>query len=209
MKIDHLMWACADLDAGIAELEQLTGIKAEFSGSHTGMGTRNALMSLGIDCYLEIIAPDPEQLLQGNFGGRLAELKDTGLLSWAVARQDLEGLKAELGDKGIETSRVQTTTRQDQRGELLTWQLLFVKDLPGAPFFIDWLDCLHPAKTSPAGCQIKSLTVWMNDSEAYQRALGAMERLTIRNGDKNPEAVIQCPNGIVTLTPLNTPLKVF
>ncbi|MFT7305377.1 MAG: hypothetical protein ACI9P7_000637, partial [Candidatus Azotimanducaceae bacterium] len=45
MKIDHLMWACSDLDAGIAEIELLSGVKAEYSGSHTGLGTRNALLS--------------------------------------------------------------------------------------------------------------------------------------------------------------------
>ena len=134
MKLDHLMWACADLNAGVAEIEALTGVTAEHSGSHPGLGTRNALLSLGDDCYLEIIAPDPDQDLEGNFGGRLRALDSTGLLSFAMVENDLNSLRDSLVQEGFNLSDVRRTARDTQSGETLVWELLFVAGVDGAPF---------------------------------------------------------------------------
>jgi len=209
MKIDHLMWACSDLETGITEIERLSGVKAEYSGSHTGLGTRNALMSLGDDCYLEILAPDPEQSLTDNFGGRLANLNESGLLSWAVSYRGLARLKNELTAKEITTGSIRRTTRVSAKGEPLTWELLFIKNLPGAPFFIDWLDCVHPAQTSPKGCVLRGLKVPTSDRSSYNKVFGDIDGLELAEGDANPTATVQTPRGEIVILPLSERLAVF
>ena len=89
--LDHIILGTNDLDRGIAWVEQRTGVRAAFGGVHLGRGTRNALLSLGADSYLEIIAPDPQQTSPTWFSQILA-MPEPRLMTWAVHTSDLTAL---------------------------------------------------------------------------------------------------------------------
>ncbi|MBR9762126.1 MAG: VOC family protein [Rhodobacteraceae bacterium] len=60
-KLDHIVVASADLDEGVAWVEQRLGLALPAAGGkHPLMGTHNRLMRLGEASFLEVIAPDPD-----------------------------------------------------------------------------------------------------------------------------------------------------
>jgi hypothetical protein len=58
--LDHLVVAAADLEEGARWVAERLGVGLEAGGRHAVFGTHNRLVSLGPDCYLEVIAVDPD-----------------------------------------------------------------------------------------------------------------------------------------------------
>jgi len=204
MKLDHIMYATADLDTGISDVLALTGVRASPGGSHPGNGTRNALMSLGTDQYLEIIAPDPAQELAGTLGEEIARYTTGGIRTWAVATTSgFAGLQAALdvagfGHRFVDMDR----TRPD--GVRLAWRLLFVTGHPFGrfmPFFIDWLGSPHPATDGPGACRLTAFSVELQDGHEALRAFlqPLCPDVEVIGGPDAMRAVIESPNGRVML----------
>jgi hypothetical protein len=100
--VDHLVYATPDLARGVDDLERLLGVRATPGGQHPGLGTRNALIALGPDSYIEIVAPDPEQPAPSTprwFG--IDDLEHSKLVTWAAKGTDLEQLRATAVRNGI------------------------------------------------------------------------------------------------------------
>jgi hypothetical protein len=160
-RLDHIVYATADLSAGIEAIEKLTGVRATPGGQHPGRGTRNALIALGPTSYLEIIGPDPDQPAPPRprpFG--IDGLKAPRLGRWVVKAQNLEQLAAEASRKGIQLGEVTAGKRQRPDGVLLTWRYTDpLVDLANGlvPFFIDWGDSPHPAATAAKGLTLIAL----------------------------------------------------
>jgi len=58
--LDHLVVAAAGLEEGALWVEERLGVGLEAGGRHAAFGAHNRLLSLGPDCYLEVIAVDPD-----------------------------------------------------------------------------------------------------------------------------------------------------
>ena len=111
-RLDHLVYAVPDLDAGVADLEQRLGVRAAPGGPHPGRGTRNALIALGPESYLEIIAPDPAQSAPA--GGRwfgVDPRTPARLAGWAAKGRDLPRLVAAAAQRGIPLGEVMPGAR--------------------------------------------------------------------------------------------------
>ena len=161
IELDHLMWGAASLEQGMEVAERLFGVAAAPGGAHPGLGTCNALLSLGSAQYLEIIAPDPEQE-STEFSRRLTALPEPALITWAAASRNLSSLAAAAAARNLGVSGPRDTQRATPSGETLSWQLLFLHDHPYRgllPFFIDWLASPHPAASNPPAGELERLII--------------------------------------------------
>ncbi|MEC7554559.1 MAG: VOC family protein, partial [Pseudomonadota bacterium] len=123
IKLDHLMYAVPDLELGMQQIHELTGIKPVMGGSHPGVGTRNALLSFSADQYLEIIAPDLEQDLAGTTGELLALNPNSGLRAWAVASDDLAAIRDMATQQSVTAREIVDMARTTPDGMALAWKL--------------------------------------------------------------------------------------
>ena len=162
MAVDHLLLGVSDLDVGIDWVRQRTGVRPATGGIHPGVGTRNALLSLGAGRYLEIIAPDPSQSTY-NFQIDVRRLTEPRLITFAAATNDIESTAAIARRAGYKVFGPAAGSTVES-GKTLRWRTLGVLNKLGyegiepVPFFIQWdLDAVHPSSSAPAGCELESL----------------------------------------------------
>jgi hypothetical protein len=160
--LDHAVWAAPDLARGIEAIAALTGARPAPGGVHPGRGTQNALLRTGARTYLEIIAPDPAQPAQGTRAEWMLRLNRPGLVTWAAARGELEGLAARLDASVVGATKAIPVSRRRPDGTVLEWKLVYLTGHgfgPLVPFFIDWADTPHPATSLPASCTLTRLSI--------------------------------------------------
>jgi len=143
-------------------LERVTGVKAVFGGAHPGRGTQNALISLGGEHYLEILAPNPEDRESKEPLDELRALTTLTPVGWAARSDDLPALQQNLRSRGVQTGEIRPGARNRPDGSRLAWKTLgFASPSnPLLPFFIDWdRGSAHPSTTSPAGCRLTGFSL--------------------------------------------------
>lgn len=211
--VDHIVWACPELDAGIAELEALTGVRAQPGGRHPGLGTHNALLHLGNRSYLEIVAPDPLQQ-GGRWSRSLEKLAGPCLLHWVIQRPNLrdytEGLKGLVGGD----NEVVRVSRRHPRLGMLEWDLLMLpKHAYGClvPFLIDWGGSPHPTALLEHRCTLESVRITSPElADVMKIAAWLGMDADFAGGDEPKlEFRIDTPKGEITLdTPRPLPVGV-
>jgi len=202
--LDHIILGVDDLDKGVSWVEQLTGVRAAFGGVHPGRGTRNALLSLGPDCYLEIIAPDPQQSSPTWFP-QILTLPEPRLIAWAVHSPDLAALAKKAEATGLLINGPHDGARSRPDGKLLSWKLFHLRQDRGGllPFFIEWSrDSVHPAKDAPPGCTIERFHLQLPDAPQLARVFQTLAVEVAMEPGEKPRmlARIASPGGEVELT---------
>ena len=199
-QFDHFVLAAPDLDAAKNEFERQTGCLPVNGGAHTGLGTRNALASFGNGSYLEIIAPDPAQSAANNMGARLAQLPGMTPLHWAVRVDNLTSVAERAASVGLTPGPIIDTSRTQPDSQQLHWQLMGLRGGHAfgglVPFYIDWLDCPHPATTTPVAGTFRRFEVHLPAGPVHQ-LLDGVGGVTVVEGE--PEMVFEfdTPKGIV------------
>lgn len=180
-QIDHVIVAGPDL----AELEEYAvahlGVRPQAGGAHPGLGTRNALVGLGGRCYLELVAPDPDQPEpDGPRPFRVDELSGPTPVGWALRVAGLEEHVAQARERGFDPGDPRPMRRRTPEGTELSWQLTPMgTELDGmVPFLIDWGTTRHPSEGLPAA---KLVSVRIRHPEAA-RLSSALEALQAPRG---------------------------
>jgi glyoxalase-like protein len=195
--LDHLLWACSDLDAAIAALEERSGVRAAYGGRHPELGTHNALAQLSPHAFLEVIAPDPT-LRAGALAHRLATIEEPVLLWWAArtdnatataVRAEAEGYRAAVLDGH--------RTRPD--GQVVRWKNVFLSGHGAGtmvPFFIEWPDG-HPAEDATRGLHLVSFAIETPRPEGLRAVFEALDvKAAVHEGARDRlVAVIEGPRG--------------
>jgi len=205
---DHLVVAALSLAQGCDWVEERLGFRPQPGGAHVAMGTHNALLSLGLRFYLEVIAVDPDgakparprwfDLDEPRMEAALAEAPQ--LVHWVARTADLAAAVARLPALGVATPMA--------RGDF-SWRITIPDDghRPGrglVPTLIQWAGAQHPADGLPdRGLRLALLAgehPEPADVRAQLAALGLSETLKVTYA-KSPRlaAMIRTPRGVATL----------
>jgi hypothetical protein len=203
--LDHLILGIANLDKGVAWVEEMTGVRATVGGSHPGAGTRNALLSLGNRRYLEIMSIDPAQKLSGQWAALVKDLKTPQLIMWAAASNDIAAVCCKIQAAGYKIVGPNLGSRVKPNIGMLNWKMLSVPNELGGliPFFIEWgAGTIHPAEDSPQGCNLQSLEMEHPEPDRVRKMLRDLGiEATVKGGSK-PRllAVLSTPKGLLDLS---------
>lgn len=204
--LDHLVYAVPDLGAAVDALSARLGVRPDAGGRHPGWGTHNALLSLGGDSYLELIAPDPEQPAPEHPRSfDLDGVTEPLLRTWAIKAPNIDARIERARVAGFDPGDAEPGSRATPDGAMLEWRLARSGRGQGdwlVPFLIDWGDAAHhPSRTAPAGCSLVELRAVHPDPEAIQPMLDAVgAELAVERGDRPALiATLDTPRGRVEL----------
>ena len=169
--VDHLAVTAAELGQGEALVARALGTGLQAGGKHAAMGTHNRLLGLGLDLYLEVIAPDPEAGPPGRprWFGLDRPPVPARLGAWVMAVNDLDAALA-LAPAGA--GHPLALARGD-----LSWRMAVP---PGGmlpfdgvfPALIQWEGAAHPARRlEDSGCRLHSLRLCHPRAEELSAAL--------------------------------------
>ncbi|GAB3624533.1 hypothetical protein GCM10027418_26180 [Mariniluteicoccus endophyticus] len=140
MHLDHLVFAAGPegLVKSAERLSSLIGQDSLNGGFHPSFGTRNRVIPLADDRYIEIVEVlDHPAADKAPFGQVVRARSEAGggWLGWAVSVDDLAPYEERLGRQAVDGAR------NFPDGRRLSWKQVGVKGLqadPQLPFFLKW-----------------------------------------------------------------------
>jgi len=163
MRLDHLSYAAGPdgLDRTAERLGSLLGERFQAGGIHPRFGTRNRVLPLTGDTYLEVVAvldhPASDKAPFGQAVRTRSELGG-GWLGWVIGVDDITDAEKRLGRHAVQGNR----RRPD--GFDLRWKQLGVRGLqadPQLPYVVQWeVDAAeHPSAGASGDVHLTALEI--------------------------------------------------
>jgi len=204
-RIDHIAYAVPDLGKASLLLAELLGCEVIIGGRHLNNGTHNALVNLGNDIYLELLAIDLD-----NKDIKAPKWMGVDLISkprvtrWAIKSQEMHSDLSALNKYNSELGQSFEGSRKKQDGSLLKWQMALPAPAPEieiAPFAVNWKDSIHPTASLPNECELLDIELTHPSPELFNTLFDDMNLdQKVSLGPKTQiKLKISSPNGIVEL----------
>lgn len=207
MQIDHIVYAVSDLKTAINNFEEKLGVRPVYGGKHQTFGTKNALINLDKGVYLELLAPDPDNLevpMPRWMGVDL--LEQDQITRWAIKTTDLTSISNMLKNYNSDMGKIQNGSRNLADGSILKWELtmpLAAPEIELIPFALDWSTSeKHPtAMLPPMNCKLINFYGTHPNAEKLSQILQNLNcPLPIEKAAKaSLKLVVDCPNGIIEI----------
>lgn len=159
--LDHIVYCVQDLESSIEHISDTLGIAPRFGGFHKTKGTKNALLDLGDETYLELLAID-----EGNHNVSVPRWMGIDLIStpritrWAVKSNSLLRDIVRLKSVAPQLGEIEEGQRTTGDNRSIKWQLsrpLPIPEVELLPFFIAWdTKEKHPTTFLDKGCSLKA-----------------------------------------------------
>lgn len=193
LELDHIVITCHRLQSGMEYIERIFGVEIPLGGQHVFMGTHNAVMAVGNNAYLEVIAIDPSLPAPpcprwfglGNI--RMEDrLKDKPLLAHFVLRTS--DIRASLEAAGKTERELIGEPHAASRGDL-SWQIT-----------------LNPTGLPPMGGCIPALIEWDGPPPISRMAFPGPVLDKLRLGTPDPKGLNQILTSLGGAKLINTGL---
>ncbi len=212
MRLDHLSFAAGP--DGLASTAQriggLLGTEFRDGGVHPRFGTRNMILPLAGNTYLEIVEVlDHPASDKAPFGQavRARSQLGGGWLGWVVAVDDITAVEKRLGREAA------TGNRKRPDGTELLWKQIGVNGLladPQLPFFVQWQSpaSMHPSAGASDDYSLACLEIagdpqrvseWLGESVEAPLEDVKVEWVAPNGTPGIIAAQVQTPNGLVRL----------
>jgi hypothetical protein len=128
----------------------------------------------------------------------VAALPEGDVISFAVASSDLQSVQARAFAAGLGVRPSKANSRVTPQGHTLRWQGLYLdhelyRGL--VPFYIDWMDSIHPSATAPAGAVVQDLFVVHPQPEGLRTIYAALDLDIPVHAGNRPAIVVTLAHG--------------
>lgn len=207
-RIDHFTVGASSLTAGVAALRAVLGAELPGGSKHAAMSTHNCVTRAGEQCFMELLAIDPDAPDPGRTRwfsmddpatrARIAERPRA--LCWVVSTDDLDGIAAA---SPVDLGEIVHFSRGGR-----TWRLTVPRDghLPEKgllPAFIEWSPGPHPSQGhQDLGIRLDAVRLTHPEPSALRgmlQKLGVDHLATLAPGAVGLAFQLRTPNGPVLL----------
>lgn len=206
MKIDHIVYGVPDLDLAIEDLGERLGVNPTFGGRHLDKGTKNAIVNLGDQCYLEILAIDHDnEKVTGPRWMGIDFCESPKVLRWAYKTIEIEKVAGHLAMYKTELGKMEQGSRHKENGDELSWIMTKPGSQPEVevvPFFVDWSNSqAHPTDGMEKKCVLSSIELYHIEPDEIRPLFSDLElNFEITKADRDAIFVyIESPRGIIRL----------